>query len=200
MLVPRPGCIMDSKARSGVPARGRSVPWTLAASALLLGLATPPAAGHSRTYVTWDVPDYECIDGLLGIGGIVGDVIATLDPFLFDPHGTCFRPGHVFTNANGDVTFVIDDDLQTNVGGCLSQNFDQDNSICELDDDLTHRFCNSETVNVAEGWRFDRFTTHIVVNSLVPGSGLGQLLIGGAPDCGLGQDSFGTVGSISHVA
>lgn len=176
--------------------------WDGAATFSLLGMLlavgglAAPAAAHARSYVTWDVPDTECLDSLLGFGGLIAEGFDTLDPYVHDLHGTCYRAGHITAGPGGDVTFTLSDGVVTDVGGCVTQDVNGNGRLCENGDDASARFCNRVTVGA--GFDFSRHTTFVLVDSFTEGSALLRLVTGGFADCGAGRDAYGTTGIVNH--
>lgn len=196
----------------------------LTAAAVLL----VPAIGHAhpRQYLASDqfitlgqvVGARTCVDETfrpLGVGGVVGGLTqtvgATLDPAAPDSGGSCYRPNHVVPNLNGDVTFGAMDGGQSNVGVCVSQDRDGDDTFCNDPADVQKRGCNQVTVNVntnpengaflPDAWIFQTQAGHpparitwVTVPVLAGLAALGPI----QPDCGVGVDSFGTMGVVHH--
>lgn len=206
--------------------------WILTAMTLAAALA-PLAGAHAREYLETEWRgavlvllefSSSCIDEqfqvpVVGVGGGVGAVLKTVaaaaDPLAPDLNGSCWRRNHVLPNANGDVTFTVTDQLQTNVGACVSQDADRNGVGCPQINDPQVRFCNSVTVNVnlnpttglpqANYWKFQdsqgtpSLVTMLVVNRLSRSSAVVGGVIGGTFDCGVGVDNYGTVGLVSHM-
>lgn len=185
--------------------------WVLG-SLVVLGSTAALGAAHVRNYqsVLADQVAISCVDDkFLFVGGVVGGTLnmaaGVADPFVPDPGGTCYRANHLLPNANGDLTFGIQDTVQTNVGGCVAQDIDDDGGFCDDDGDVQVRFCNSVTINAALPlpglWRFQDApglparTTWVVVNPPLFASALLPFL----PDCGAGVDAFGTAGNVNHT-
>lgn len=185
--------------------------WTLGA---LLGVTVSAAlaGAHPRNYVQTDVPVITCVDDqftLLGTGGAAGGVLntvgATADPVAPDSHGTCYRANHMVANLNGDFSVAVVDQVQSNVGFCLSQDSDGDGLVCDDEGDIQVRVCNVATQNinvpVPNAWRLQdgqgvpARRTHVTTTRL----SLGTALLGPIqPACGEGVDAFAVAGTINH--
>lgn len=195
---------------------------------LAFGLLLLPAAGlvgaHAREYVSSEYRgavfvafqfSNTCIDDQFtaaGQGGTVGGLLNSLggvaDPLSPDLNGSCWRKNHILPNANGDVSLSIMDQVETNVGGCLTQDVNGNGVGCGDTQDTTVRFCNSITVNVNDPlpttWRFQDSqgvpsrVTMVTVTRLIDGSAIISPLLGGRTDCGVGVDAFGTGGAVGH--
>lgn len=196
-----------------------------------IAVAVPLASAHVRDYAATEYRgallvafqfSNTCIDSeftALGQGGLVGGLMnslgAALDPISPDVGGSCWRKNHIPPNANGDVSFSIMDQAETNVGGCLTQDVNGNGVGCGDDADVTVRFCNQVTVNTnvdpvtglaaPNHWRFQdgqgvpSRTTQLTITRIRDGSALVSLVLPGPyQDCGPGVDAFGTTGFLGH--
>lgn len=180
---------------------------------VVLAFASAPVQSHGRSYVAASESGVTCVDSktlahslpnMMPFGNFIvqGIWAPILDPLVPDLGGSCFRGDHLVPSAQGEVTITIRDAVQPAVGFCVSQDSDDDGDLCD-DDEVNARGCGSLTLNVDApfpgAWRFADAAAPRILWVVVNGLDDGSALLGPVnPDCGPGQNSYGTTGTIEH--